>query len=72
MDSKQAMALVAILVVIAAGVYLTKGAQDMGIGWKPDAANSGAQSNAVVPGEPTCIRYDLKDGVWVCSAIGTP
>ena len=69
MDSKQAMALVGLLVVIAAGVYVAKGAKDMGIGWQPTG-----QSGAGFPGagDQTCIRYDLKEGTWICTAIGTP
>ncbi|MCB6179106.1 hypothetical protein LHP98_13355 [Rhodobacter sp. Har01] len=72
MDSKQTTALVAVLVVVAAGIYITKGAKDLGIGWKPTDESGYVRTDGTKPGQPTCVRYDLRDGAWTCTAVGMP
>ena len=77
MDNKQAVAVVAIIVIIAGAIYATKGAKDMGIGWKPTTpdgqpvVSSGWTTAPAEPAKtPTCIQYDLQAGTWTCTAIG--
>lgn len=77
MDSKQGVAVVAIIAIIAGAIYVTKGAKDMGIGWapttpdgKPIATSGWTTVPAATEKTPTCIQYDLQAGQWTCTAIG--
>lgn len=72
MDKKQAnqvWAVIGVLAVVAAGAYLAMGNNGLGIGWNSSGYK---RTDGTRPGQPTCMRYNLQDGAWKCTAVGEP